>query len=348
MFKLLDTLEVDTLVAAAGSVALIRDSTTLRTFIGVVDKGNEHMGWDEKAEKGDKLNVSTWQGIVSNENSPGRSTQVPAIPDVTPKDLVILGGESSVTFTQANLVAAISGQLQAIPTSQRITNSDLFFPADSLSKVYPLVLTFAALYFHTSIALNSVAGDGVDLELATKGISPTIIVASKSSILQMHERSADKMSSWLNKMVHRFQSRALTESGVMPMASTISSLNDSLRPSIGATPGKLRMIFIADEAGGKQHPINTTILNDLRVFSGARIIYALTAPKVAGAVSQTGFYDYRVGSKISDAHFGAPVTSVEIMLKDKKDYKTTDDLPLGEVSNPPRTFIHKLMIIRSL
>jgi len=239
--------------------------------------------------------------------------------------------EKITNFSHANIVAAISGQISAIPTSQRFNNSDLFFPGDSLSKIYPLVLTLTALYFNASVALNSVAGEDVDLELATKGISPTIMVTNKSSVLKVHERSTDKMSSFINRTVHRFQSRVLTDSGVMPIASLISSVNDSLRPSIGATPGKLRMVYVADEVGGKQHPINTTILNDLRVFTGARVVYALTAPKVAGAVSQTSFYDYRVGPKLSDAHFGPPVTCVEIMLKDTKDHKTTDERAIGEI-----------------
>lgn len=330
LYKLLDALEIDTLIAAAGSVSSIRESTSLKNFIGVVDRGNEHMSWEENAEEGDELKSSTWQKIVSDGAS-SSSKQLPQVANDVPKDLITFWGESSVTFSHANLVAAISGQLSAFPASQRITNADLFFPADPLSKVYPLVLTLAALYFNASIALNSVSGENIDIELATKGISPTIIVASKSSLLKLHERSTDKMSSQLNKLVHRLQSQALTKAGVMPVASMLASLNDSLRPSIGTAPGKLRLIFTADEAGGKQHPINTTILNDLRVFTGARIVYALTAAKAAGAITQTNLYDYRVGSKLSDSHFGAPVTSVEVMLRDTKDHKTTDDLALGEI-----------------
>lgn len=290
------------------------------------------MAWGEKAEKGDKLKSSTWQEIVS-EGQSSTSEELQELSNDTPKDLIVFSDGVSTTYSHANIVSAISGQLSAIPSSQRITSADLFFPADSLSKLYPLVLTFAALFFNASVALNSVAGEDVDLELATKGISPTIIVSSKSSIMLLHDRATDKISSFLNRLVHRFQSRALTEGGVMPIASLISSLNDRLRPSMGATPGKLRLIFVADEAGAKQNPINTTTLNDIRVFTGSRIIYALTAPKVAGVISQTGFYDYRVGSKLSDAHFGAPVTCVEILLKDTKDHKTTDDLPLGQVSS---------------
>lgn len=61
------------------------------------------------------------------------------------------------------------------------------------------------------------------------------------------------------------------------------------------------------------------------------MVYALAAAKVAGAVSQTSFFDYRVDE--DDAgHFGAPVTSVEVFLKDTSSLKTTDDKIEGEVS----------------
>lgn len=73
------------------------------------------------------------------------------------------------------------------------------------------------------------------------------------------------------------------------------------------------------------------MLSDLRVFTGARVVYALAAARVAGAVSQTAFYDYRTEAS-GKGHFGAPPTSVEIFLKDKGAHKTTDDVIEGEVS----------------
>jgi hypothetical protein len=71
----------------------------------------------------------------------------------------------------------------------------------------------------------------------------------------------------------------------------------------------------------------------LRIYTGARIIYALTAAKVAGAVTQTGLYDYRVDNGLEKySHFGAPVTSCEIFFKDTAQHKTTDEISTGEVS----------------
>jgi hypothetical protein len=53
-------------------------------------------------------------------------------------------------------------------------------------------------------------------------------------------------------------------------------------------------------------------LTDLRIFTGARVLYALTAAKVAGALFQTLAYDYRRYS--GPSHFGPPLSSVEIKL----------------------------------
>jgi hypothetical protein len=50
----------------------------------------------------------------------------------------------------------------------------------------------------------------------------------------------------------------------------------------------------------------------MRIFTGARVLYALTAAKVAGALFQTHAYDYRRDS--GPSHFGPPLSSVEIKL----------------------------------
>ena len=110
---------------------------------------------------------------------------------------------------------------------------------------------------------------------------------------------------------------------------------DSLRPAIGTTPGKLRLIYVSEQAGIKSTPLSSQMLSDLRIYTGSRIIYALTSAKVAGAVTQTGLYDYRVGSDPeTQSHFGAPVTSVELFFRDNKQHKTTDTASAGDVSNP--------------
>jgi hypothetical protein len=108
---------------------------------------------------------------------------------------------------------------------------------------------------------------------------------------------------------------------------------DSLRPIISTTPGKLRLIYVANQAGVETTPLSTETLSDLRIYTGSRIIYALTSADVAGPVAQTGLYDYRVDEATEKcSHFGSPVTSVEVFFKDTNEYQTTDHTSIGEVS----------------
>ena len=332
---------VDTVITASGSFPfdqVVKAYPSLRQLIWVVDEGNSHMGWDEVPEGvGGDVNVATWQDII-NEAPASAGAELPPIdPSATPSDVVTFWQtksgqmEEMVRFSQGNLAAGISGQLASIPAKERFNPSDLFLPADSLTNVYTLTLTMAALYSNSSVALNSVAGRSPDLVLATQGIAPTIVVASPTSLLRTHAESIGKNGSALARLSHTLSTRTLTQEGVFSPANILSAFSSGASPTIGTTPGKLRGIFVAERAGGDTPHLSSKVLSDLRIFTGARIVYALTAAKVAGAVSQTAFFDYRLdgGGK---GHFGAPLTSVEVFLKDSGRLKTTDDKVEGEVS----------------
>lgn len=237
-----------------------------------------------------------------------------------------------VGYTQANLIAGIAGQLTSIPSVQRITHSDLLLPVEAFSTIYPLVLTLSALYCNASVALNSVAGRSPDLVLATQGVAPTIIVAAPATLNKTHSDTTEKANSTLYGVIHWLQRRTLVENGVMPIATMFSKAFDSIRPIIGTSPGKLRLIFVANQIGGDSTPLSAETLSDLRIYTGSRIIYALTSSRVAGAVTQTGVYDYRVGTGTEEhSHFGAPVTSLEVFFQDTEQYKTTDKSSAGEI-----------------
>ena len=93
-------------------------------------------------------------------------------------------------------------------------------------------------------------------------------------------------------------------------------------------PGPLRVV--GEAAAGRAWNGTLGKGEALRIFTGARVVYALTAARVAGAVTQTQFFDYRVDDA-GKGHFGAPLTSAEIYLKDMGSLKTTDDKSEGEV-----------------
>jgi hypothetical protein len=343
VISMLRASKADTMIAAVGTIHfdyVTKDYASLKSLIWVVDEGNKHLDWDEVPKGvGGKVNVSTWSEVV--EESTNASTELPALDHKSiPKPVVAFwqseNGDAGqlVEYSHGNLVAAISAQLSSIPTTQRIGLSDLFFPADSLSSTYTLVLTMAALYYNASVVLNSVANNTVDLTKATRGISPTIIVASAATLAALHQDTSSKLSSFVHSIVHWFQTRTLTQDGVMPVASFFTRINDSIRPAIGTAPGKLRLLFVAERAGGDSPPLSPSALSDLRIFTRARVVYALTVPQVAGAVTQTAFYDYRVDPAAEGvhSHFGVPVSSVEIFLRDTKHRKVTDESVAGEVS----------------
>lgn len=330
--------KTDTIVAAVGSFpfdVVARSYPSLKELIWVVDQGSRHMDWNEvPTGTGGAVNVSTWQDIIQDQE-PTAGKELPVLERETELKKIVAFWPSGelVEYTHANLVAGIAGQLTSIPTSQRITPSDLFLPADSLTTIYPLVLTLSALFSNASVALNSVAGRTPDLIAASQGISPTVVVASASTLAKTHMETAEKLNSAFYQIVHWFQTRSLVQHGVMPMATTFSRFFDSLRPVVGTTPGKLRLVYTSAQAGLEFSPLNAEILSDLRIYLGARIIYALTAANVAGAVAQSGLYDYRVTDASEEySHFGAPVTSVELLFRDTKEHKTTDTVSQGEVS----------------
>jgi hypothetical protein len=341
IISMLERSNADTLIAAVGSLpfdAVTKEYPALRQLIWIVDEGSMHMDWDEVPKgTGGAINVSTWQEIIEDHKSAVAELPKNDLSD-NPTNLAAFWQSKTgdagqfVEYTQPNLVSAISAQIAAIPVTQRMSPSDLFLPIDSLSTIYPLAITLAALYCNSSLALHSVAGRNASLEAATQGIAPTIIVASASTLSKAHKEASGRMASPVLKAIHWSQTRSLTQDGVMPVASMFTRLNDSMRPAIGTTPGKLRIVFVSEQAGGDSPALSSLDLSDLRIYTGARVVYALTAAKVAGAVAQTSFYDYRVENDAGKhSHFGPPLSSLEVLLRDTKDRKTTDDLAVGEV-----------------
>lgn len=323
----------DTVVTVPGSFpfdAVVKSYPGLKQLVWVVDAGSSHMDWNEVPEGfGGKVNVSTWQDIL-NESPPDAGLDLPSETDTQePKDVIFFwlkkdNTEEAVQFTQKNLVAATSAQITAVPTTQRLSPADLFLPAAPLSSSFTLALTLAALYNNASVALNSVAGISADLSLATVGVAPTVVVTTPQTLLRTHAETLGRVNSAISRLSHWVQTRSLVQNGAMPIASFLSQYNDSLRPALGTTPGKLRLLYVADASGAGTPPLSESALSDLRIFTGARVIYALTAAPVAGSVAQTQFHDYRV-TDAAQSHFGPPVSSVEVFLRDSGNHKTSAD-----------------------
>ncbi|KAF2191833.1 hypothetical protein K469DRAFT_556422 [Zopfia rhizophila CBS 207.26] len=339
LIELLIRTGADSLVAEAGSLPLAdvsKGASSIRQVIWTVEKTSRHMDWNEVPEGiGGKVDVSVWHELVQDQKN--GKVELPQ-DSGKPANLVFLWqegvGKSAeiVEFSQQNISAATGALISALPGAHRFSPSDTFLPVDLFSHSYCLCLTLAALFSHATVVINSVAGPGVDLSLATRSIAPTITVISAETAEKLHNNTTTSIMSGFKKLAHYLETRILT-SGRMPTDTFFTRLNAPTRASIGTTPGKLRLVFVSERAGLNTPPLSSNDLSDLRIYTKARVIYALTAAQVAGAVAQTNIYDYRRGVTPANkhSHFGVPLSCVEVKLKDTPSHKTTDEQCVGEV-----------------
>lgn len=165
----------------------------------------------------------------------------------------------------------------------------------------------------------------MDFALATIGVSPTVIIASSSTMAKYHDKFMEPHSGVLSSLARWVHARQL-DAGVMPSHGFLSQVA-SIGPTAELSLDNLRLICISHRADADPEArLTAAQLTDLRIFIGARVVYALTGPGVAGAISQTNVFDYR---RIpGQSHFGAPLSSVEITLTDVQEGGEQD----GQVS----------------
>lgn len=188
-----------------------------------------------------------------------------------------------------------------------------------------------ALFSNASVALNSVAGENVDFALATMGVSPTVIIASSRTMSDYHDRIMQPHTGPISSLGRWVQARTL-EAGNMPSRNIFSQLA-RVGPTAELSLDKLRLLCISHRADADASArLSSEQLTDLRIFTGARIVYALTGPGVAGAIAQTNVFDYRCLT--GPSHFGAPVSSTEVTLTGISESAPSNSLPEGQVKQP--------------
>lgn len=219
-------------------------------------------------------------------------------------------------------MAAVAGQISALPKNYRLGTTDLLLPLDSLTNVWTLTIVLAALFSNSSLALTSVAAHKASYDIAFQAVSPTVVVASTKTMFQAYKGKTAAAAGIAQRIRHWQQTRSLA-SGVMPKGSR--------------TLPNPRLIYISNRAGIDLSPLEPKELVDLRILTGARIVYALTHASVAGAIAQTNIFDYRNHQNefSRHAHFGPPLSCVEIKLAETS-RKSENETPLGEpvVSGP--------------
>ncbi|RAK98932.1 uncharacterized protein BO80DRAFT_427035 [Aspergillus ibericus CBS 121593] len=317
---LLKESQAEALIAEAGALDLslvAKGNDQLSQVIWVAKLGSRHMDWNDVPEdvKG-TLEVGVWHELVeAKKDLAGLEvpTWDPSSP--TPSVTTVWPSKSSagefVEYQPENLVSGIAGLMYSIPRPQRISPSDLVLSIDSLSRSYPLCQIMTALYSNASVALNSVAGESVDFALATVGVSPTVIVASSRTMSDYHSKFMKPHSGFISRFSRWIQVRSL-DSGYMPSHGVLNQVAN-VGPTAELSLDKLRLLCVSHRVDADPEvQLDYEQLADLRILTGARVVYALSGPGVAGAVFQTNVFDYRRFKGAS--HFGAPLSSVEVVL----------------------------------
>ena len=218
-------------------------------------------------------------------------------------------------------MAAVGALNAAGSRNHKLGSSDTVLPIAPLTFSYPLCMTFAALFSHASVALTSVAGEDVNFESAVSGISPTVVIAGSKTVSDFHDKIAA-----LNKVItfrlRGYLKRRTLQGGNMPA-------KPAMRGRLATSLLKLRLLMVYSRPESSSSPrLSSSDLMDVRSGLGVRVGYALSTKNVAGAVSQTNILDYR--SSPGSAHFGPPLSSVEVLLTGEEE-EMAKDQPQGKV-----------------
>ena len=189
----------------------------------------------------------------------------------------------------------------------------MLLPLTPLTDQYSLTVMLAALFSNSSLALTSVSGPTADFVAAFRGITPTVVVAAPQTLSKYRSEKVAAPAGFMQKITHWRRAKSLA-AGSMPK-------------TVGLTP-KPRLIYTFERSSSGVMPLSSKQISDLRVYTGAYIINAFTAARVAGAICQTNVFDYRIpGGSDADtaADYGPPLSSLELKLVDTPDSKNTEE-----------------------
>lgn len=204
--------------------------------------------------------------------------------------------------------------------ANRLSHKDMLFSALPLTSTYALSLTMAAIFANASIALNSVAGEKVDLRIASTSIKPTIVIASSETVNSFYTNYIKQNESTIGYRTRQLlPKQALANGNMPPMGPTVGLPLMNLL--------KMRLLLIA-QPDTKESPITSNLLHRLRLATRSRIAYALTSARVFGAVTQTHILDYR--DKGDVVCVGPPLPSLELWVSGE-DERVSAKRPHGKV-----------------
>ncbi|KAJ8102629.1 hypothetical protein POJ06DRAFT_245168 [Lipomyces tetrasporus] len=292
---------------------------SVHDLVIVVPSIQDHLEWkDQLNEKvGSSIGVHTWEDVVSTESPPKTVIELPQEEYNGPAIIVpyttLLGTVESVAFSHGNIVSAVAAQLRAVSHSVSFKSTDTVVPLDSIQGMYTRIMFLAALTAGTSVVFSGTTSEGFDFD-ALRTIVPTVVIASPKSILHVLNYTPGLL---INLRLKR--------------ASGILAAGNLPWPVLNLFPN-LRLIYIHDDQPPRQAKrgedynnagsLTSAQLSLLRALLGARVIYALTHPRIAGPICQTHIYDYRNLGPVRV--FGPVVPALEAVVKDIENLKGGD------------------------
>jgi hypothetical protein len=140
-------------------------------------------------------------------------------------------------------------------------------------------------------------------------VQPTVVLAPSAQLADAANAAAAG-GNLLATLQRSSRSRALA-AGKMPFANAAAARG----PRLLYTCAAARAPDGSDTRGEEGAlALTANALTALRLATGARVVHALTATRVAGAVAQSNALDYRAELGGGRAHFGPPPACLEVKL----------------------------------
>lgn len=203
--------------------------------------------------------------------------------------------ETSVSFTQGNLVSAAASTLRHLPQAHAFKASDKLALVQSRDKtnetmMNDLVKILAALVASSSIVLTTTDDWNI-----INSYNPTIISVEQSNFASIAPIAnlKDKLNFW-----YKLRLRLCVAALSMGIFSTLQH-------------SQLRLIYMHRSASLKEH-IDSKSLNEYRALLGCRLILENGYPSIAGPFLQSDLFDYRILAKSEKYTYGSICQSDEM------------------------------------
>ncbi|KAK9237967.1 hypothetical protein V1525DRAFT_131319 [Lipomyces kononenkoae] len=294
---------------------------SIQCLIVVGPTTHGHLEWKDQLNDDvrSSIRVHTWEEVVSSTPSPTTAVEAPEESFTGPAIIVpyttLLGKVESAAFSHRNIVSAVAAQLRVVPKNESFKPADIVLALDSLQDMYTRIMLLAAFTAGTNVVLCDMPRGEFDFE-SLRAINPTVMIVPTKSL---HGLLTYSPSLIINLRLKR--ALGILAAGNIPS------------PVLRLLP-RLRLVYTHERQPVWQRQTKTSEVNDktssltsaqislLRALLGARVVYSLTNPRIAGPICQTHIYDYRNLGPVRV--YGPVVPALEAIVKDTEHLKGGD------------------------